>query len=210
MFSNSILFKLLKTVCLQTVILCVPITLIQYILVSVISGKDIWHQKREWESNLTSPSSRTPRVDADLTSWDDISVRISNEEIIFCKTQLIDKALNSGIVAFSCKICDCTILCEGIYREQPLRLFEIFVVETGVVSFDLSLLANERLANHKKEADKVRSTPCKARKLKKALQQWRRLAAWHTAKCTMLKLSIEHHTGKFNMARPEEYLRSKF
>ncbi|KRY73648.1 hypothetical protein T4A_4381 [Trichinella pseudospiralis] len=70
----------------------------------------------------------------------DISVRISNEEIIFCKTQLIDKALNSGIVAFSCKICDCTILCEGIYREQPLRLFEIFVLETGVVSFDLSLL----------------------------------------------------------------------
>ncbi|KRY73641.1 hypothetical protein T4A_9313 [Trichinella pseudospiralis] len=32
--------------------------------------RDIWHQKREWESNLTSPSSRTPRVDADLTSWD--------------------------------------------------------------------------------------------------------------------------------------------
>ncbi|KRY89060.1 hypothetical protein T4D_10469 [Trichinella pseudospiralis] len=34
----------------------------------------------------------------------DISVRISNEEIIFCKTQLIDKALNSGILYDPAKI----------------------------------------------------------------------------------------------------------
>ncbi|KRY89088.1 hypothetical protein T4D_11871 [Trichinella pseudospiralis] len=70
---------------------------------------------RNWEE--------TENKQYDSPSCGNISVRISNEEIIFCKTQLIDKALNSGI-----------------YREQPLRLFEIFVLETGVVSFDLSLL----------------------------------------------------------------------
>ncbi|KRZ45020.1 hypothetical protein T4C_1755 [Trichinella pseudospiralis] len=153
MFSNSILFKLLKTVCLQTVILCVPITLIQYILVSVISGKDIWHQKREWESNLTSPSSRTPRVDADLTSWDDISVRISNKEIIFCNSQLTDKVQKSGIVAF------CNSILFKLLKTVCLQTVILCVPITLIQYILVSVISGKDIWHQKREWESNLTSP---------------------------------------------------